>query len=278
MRRVNWQSGQSLAMYGCGAAAIVAVVGIILVLFSGANVQPGYVGVVGDLGGINANQTPLPQGFHPVVPFVTHIEAVSVQPQNHTFKEVGAASKELQNVYVDGGVNYHVDSNTAAKLVIAGGVDAIVSKVFDPAFQDYIKTVVPSYAVEEILPNRDAIRAAVKQKLADKAMPYGIFVDDVFLTNIHFDADYTKAIEAKQVASQKLEQAKIEANTAVAKATGDANAKIALAEGDAKANVLRTRGLSPLLIQWLIVSGWDGHLPQVTGGASPFVSISTTKQ
>lgn len=268
------QSGQSLAAIGCGVAAFVGVVAVIAVLFSGANVQPGYVGVVGNLSGIDANQQPLPQGFHPVMPFVTHIESVSVQPQNHTFKEVGAASKELQNVYVDGGVNYHVDANTAAKLVIAGGVDAIVSKVFDPAFQDYIKTVIPTYGVEDILANRDAIRSAVKQKLSDKAQPYGIFVDDVFLTNIHFDDAYTKAIEAKQVAAQGLEQAKIEAQTAVAKAQGLADAKVAQAEGDAKANTLRQKGLSPLLIQWLIVNGWDGHLPQVVGGnASPFITL-----
>ena len=270
----NRQSGQSLAVYGCGAAAIVAVVGIILVLFSGANVQPGYVGVVGNLSGVDVNQQPLPQGFHPVMPFVTHIEAISMQPQNHKFARVGAASRELQNVYVTGGVNYHVEANSAAKLVIAGGVDAIVSKVFDPAFQDYIKEVVPTYAVTDILPNRSAIRAAVQAKLADKATKYGITVDDVFITQIDFDPDYTKAIEAKQVASQQLEQAKIEAQTAVAKAEGQANAKIAQAEGDAKANVLRQKGLSPLLIQWLIVNGWDGHLPQVVGGnASPFITL-----
>jgi regulator of protease activity HflC (stomatin/prohibitin superfamily) len=261
MRRIR-QSGQGLAVYGCGAAALLGVIVIIAVLFSGANVQPGHVGVVGDLGGINPNQQPLPQGFHPVMPFVTHIESVSVQPQNHTFKEVGAASKELQNVFVDGGVNYHVDANTAAKLVIAGGVDAIVSKVFDPAFQDYIKTVVPTYAVEEILPNRDAIRATVKQKLADKALPYGIFVDDVFLTNIHFDPAYTAAIEAKQVASQKLEQAKIEAQTAVAQATGQS-----------QANAILTQSLTTNLILWNEIQKWNGILPTVVGTGGVFATI-----
>lgn len=274
IQRNRWQSGQSAVAIGCGVAAIVGVVILVAILFSGANVAPGYVGVVGDLSGINQTQTPLPQGFHPVTPFVTHIESVSVQPQNHTFKEVGAASKELQNVYVDGGVNYHVDAKDAPKLVIAGGVDAIVSKVFDPAFQDYIKTVVPTYGVEEILPNRDGIRATVKQKLSEKASPYGIIVDDVFLTNIHFDADYTKAIEAKQVAQQNLEKAKIDAQTAAATAKGQADAVVAQAEGDAKANALRQQGLTPNLIEWLIVNKWNGVLPTTSGVGGVFANVT----
>lgn len=266
------QRGQS-ALYGAIGAVVVGIIGIILVLISGAQVNAGHVGVTSNWGAIDANQQPLAPGFHIVMPFATHIESVSIQPQNHQFKKVGAASKELQNVYVDGGVNYHVNAEAAAKLSINGGVDAIVTRVFDPAFQDYIKEIVPIYAVTDILPNRAAIRDAVKLKLAEKAAPYGLTVDDLFITNISFDPDYTKAIEAKQVAAQGLEQAKIEAQTAVAKAEGTAAAKVAEAEGDAKANLLRQRGLSPLLIQWLIVNSWDGHLPQVTGGASPFISL-----
>ena len=267
------QSGQSAIAYGCGAAAAIGVVGILLVLFSGANVAPGYVGVVSDLSGINETQQPLPQGFHPVAPFITHINAVSIQPQNHQFKKVGAASKELQNVYVDGGVNYHVNAEAAAKLQIKGGVDAIVTRVFDPAFQDYIKEVVPNYSVTDILPNRAQIRDAVKVKLAEKAAPFGLTVDDLFITNISFDPDYTKAIEAKQVAAQQLEQAKIQALTAVATAKGQADALVAKAEGDAKANQLRARYLTPELITWLMIDKWNGTLPTTTGVGGVFATI-----
>lgn len=262
--RSRFQSGQAAIAYGCGAAVVVAIIGVLLVLFSGANVGPGYVGVVQDLSGINPGQQPLSQGFHPVVPFVTNIHAVSIQPQNHTFKEVGAASKELQNVYVDGGVNYHINADQAARLTISGGTAYIVSVVFDPAFQDYIKTVIPTYPVEQILPNRDAIRASVKDLLAAKAASYGIVVDDVFLTNIHFDPDYTKAIEAKQVAAQQLEQAKIAAQTAVAQA-----------QGQAQANQILTQSLTANLILWNEIQKWNGILPTVVGAGGVFATIGT---
>lgn len=252
----------SKVLWGCGSLLVVGIVALIMIIASGAQVNAGYVGVVSNVGAIDPNQQPLSAGFHMVWPFVNHIESVSVQPQNHTFKEVGAASKELQNVYVDGGVNYHVDVDTAAKLVIAGGVDAIVSKVFDPAFQDYIKTVVPTYGVEDILPNRDNIRSAVKSKLSEKASPYGIFVDDVFLTNIHFDGDYTKAIEAKQVAQQQLEQAKIDAQTAVTRA-----------QGQAQANTVLNASLTGNLIAWAEIQKWNGILPTTVGSGGVFAVV-----
>jgi prohibitin 2 len=263
----------SKVLWGCGSLLVVGVIGLVLLLITGAQVSAGNVGVVSSFGAVDASQTPYSQGFHWVMPFTTHIESVSVQPQNHKFNEVSAASKELQNVYVDGGVNYHVDSTTAAKLVIAGGVDAIVSKVFDPAFQDYIKTVVPSYTTEEILPNRDNIRNAVKAKLAEKAQPYGLIVDDIFLTNIHFDKDYTAAIEAKQVAQQKLEQAKIDASTAAQVAEGQAAAQIATAKGDAEANRLRQQYLTAELILYLEIQKWNGTLPTTVGVGGVFATI-----
>ncbi len=34
------------------------------------------------------------------------------------------------------------------------------------------------------------------------------------------------------------------------------------------------RPLKPTLVQWKESQKWDGMLPQVTGGASPFVSLT----
>lgn len=254
--------------------AVVAFIFIVATMFSGAQVNAGYVGVVSSFGAVDTNQTPLTPGFHMVMPFQTHIESVSVQPQNHQFSEVAAASKELQNVYVDGGVNYHIDSTSAAKLVVEGGVDAVVNKVFNPAFQDYIKEIVPQYDTEAILANRAQIRDAVKAELAQKAAPYGLYVDDVFITNIHFDKDYTAAIEAKQVAQQQLEQAKIDAQTAVTKA-----------QGQADSNKLLEASLTQVLVEWQQlqiqqqeIAKWNGVMPQVVGSANPFVTLTTGTQ
>jgi regulator of protease activity HflC (stomatin/prohibitin superfamily) len=252
-------------LYGGAAVLGAALVLFIVTLASGASVTAGHVGVVSNVGAIDKNQQSLAPGFHLVVPFVTHIDSVSVQPQNHRFSEVAAASRELQNVYVDGGVNYHIDADHAAEIQIEGGLDAIVAKVFDPAFQDYIKEVVPQYTTTDILSHRSQIRDAVKEKLGQKALPFGITVDDVFLTNIHFDEAYTKAIENAAVAQQQLAQAKIDADKARTQA-----------QGEADANRIKQQTITPELIQYQMISKWDGKLPQATGG-NPFVSLTPSK-
>jgi prohibitin 1 len=88
-------------------------------------------------------------------------------------------------------------------------------------------------------------------------------------TDIRFSPEFEKAIEAKQVAQQQvqtqsqiLEQKTIQAQQAVD------------ADGQAKANAILNASLTPTLVQWQEIQKWDGKLPQVARGASPFVSLS----
>jgi len=129
---------------------------------------------------------------------------------------------------------------------------------------------VPTYPVNDILKSRDAIRDKTKDRLNQAVNPYGITIVAVQITDIRFSAEFEKAIEAKQVAQQQvqtqsqiLEQKKIQAQQAVVDA-----------DGQAKANAILNASLTPTLVQWQEILKWDGKLPQVTGGASPFVSLS----
>lgn len=244
---------------GCAVVGALATIFLGLVLFFGGRIQidAGNVGVVAQLGAIDTHQQPLQPGFHVVNPFTTSVTTISTQPQNHTFSEVAASSKELQNVYVDGGINYHIDGSEAPQIVTEGGLDAVVLKVFNPAFQDYIKEVVPQYPATDVLAERAKIRDATLTELRSKAAAYGIHVDDLFLTNIHFDKAYTDAIEKAAVSQQQLVQAENDAKTTVAKA-----------QGDAQANALRQATLTPEQLQYMAlqnqqaaIAKWDGKLP-----------------
>jgi regulator of protease activity HflC (stomatin/prohibitin superfamily) len=233
-------------------------------------VEAGHVGVVTTWGA--ADQNVLDPGFHVRMPFATHITSVDVRVQKHSFHETGAASKELQNVYMTGGVNYKIDKSKVVKLYTDIGLD-FDTKVFDPAFQDFIKAIVPQYTVTDILAKREQIRGEVQQKLAATAKGYGIDVIDVFITNVHFDQSYEHAIADKQVSAQKLEQSKIDAQTKVTQAKAEADSNVAKATGDAQANALRSQNLSPTLNQYNAIAKWDGKLPNVTSGV-PFISVS----
>lgn len=274
---------------GCGILAVLGVVVLIMVAASGAQVNAGHVGVVSQWGAIDVNQQPLNAGYHPVFPIGTHIESVSIQQQNHSFREVSTASKELQNVYVDGGINYHITAAEAAGISINGGEEAYVQRVFQPAFQDYIKEEVPHYSTTEILSNRAKIRDNVLNKLREKAkdpsVNYHVTVDDLFLTDIHFDKGYTAAIEAAAVSQQKLAQAKVDAQTAAATAKGAADAVVAKAQGDAQATLVNAQAqaqanrelaasVTPALIQYQTIQKWSGALPQVDGSGTNIISIT----
>ena len=159
------------------------------------------------------------------------------------------------------------------------GLD-FADKVIDPAFNDFVKEVVPTYPIGEILPKREEIRQRAMTKLGDNLSRYHIIVDDIYFANIRFSPEYEGAIEAKQVAQQQVEtqkqvlaQREIEAQQKVATAKGEVESILVVAQGQAKANDALSRSISPILVQYKSIEKWNGILPQVSGGAVPFIDL-----
>jgi regulator of protease activity HflC (stomatin/prohibitin superfamily) len=90
-------------------------------------------------------------------------------------------------------------------------------------------------------------------------------VDDFNIVNFDFSKDFNTAIEQKTVAQQRLEQAKIEADTAVKQAQGQSDAQKLLKD---------TGSLSPEYLQYFALQKWNGILPYATNGV-PFINIPT---
>jgi regulator of protease activity HflC (stomatin/prohibitin superfamily) len=259
------------------AAVTVFVFLAILTFMSGAVVQAGYVGVVTNFGRVEDRV--LPAGFHLIIPIAEQIHQVDVRVLPHTFKEIDAASKELQTVKLTGTMNYHLDQAKVNILYQTVGLD-FADKVIDPAFNDFIKEVVPQYLVNDILANRDKIRSGAQQRLGENLARYGIVVDDIYISNIAFSKEFQDAIERKQTTQQSVEteqqilrQRQIQADQAVAQAEGEAKSAIARARGEAESNRARAESISPQLIDYLRWTKWDGRLPTVTGGGSNLLEI-----
>lgn len=221
---------------------------LILVGISGpfVEVPAGYVGVVTNFGQVQSGT--LDPGLHIVIPIYQRIVNVDTRVQPHTFQEIDAASREYQTVKLTGTMNYHVDGRFASDLYQRVGLD-FAQKVIDPAFNDFIKTVVPTYRVDDILGKRDEIREKAKAALAANLAQYHITVDDIYIANISFSDSFQQAIEAKQVAQQQvqteqqiLQQKQIQAQQAVAEAQGRADSAVVAAKGDAQASIERAKG------------------------------------
>jgi regulator of protease activity HflC (stomatin/prohibitin superfamily) len=231
--------------------------GIVMIIgFAGpfVEVPAGNVGVVTNFGQVQV--VTLEPGLHVVVPIYQRVTNVDTRVQPHQFQEIDAASRELQTVKLTGVMNYHIDGQFASDLFQRVGTD-FAAKIIDPAFNDFIKTVVPDYSVNDILAKRDEIRSLAKAQLAANLSQYHIIVDDIYIANIAFSDAFQQAIEAKQVAQQQVQteqqilaQKQIQAQQAVAAAQGQADATVTLAQGQAKANDLLNASLTDQILQY----------------------------
>lgn len=219
------------------------------------------------------------EGLNLKAPFAERVIKVDVKVQPHPFKEIDAASKEYQMVKLTGMMNFHIDPAYVNDLYQRVGLD-FANKVIDPAFNDFVKEVVPHYVITEILPKREEIRKRAMEKLGQNLERYHIVVDDIYISNIRFSPEYEKAIEAKQVAQQQVEtqrqvlaQREIEAQQKVASAKGEAESILVVAQGQAKANEILAHAISPILVQYRGIEKWNGVLPQVSGGALPLIDL-----
>jgi regulator of protease activity HflC (stomatin/prohibitin superfamily) len=219
------------------------------------------------------------EGLNFKVPLAETVMKVDVRVQPHPFREIDASSKEYQIVKMTGMMNFHIDPAFVNDLYQKVGLD-FAEKVIDPAFNDFVKEVVPIYPIGEILPKREEIRQTAMKKLGNNLARYHIVVDDIYFANIRFSPEYEKAIEAKQVAQQQVEtqkqvlaQREIEAQQKVATAKGEAEAIFVVAQEQAKANEVLAHSITPILVNYKSVERWNGVLPQVAGGAVPFIEL-----
>ena len=256
---------------------ILLVIILIIVWGTFVIIPAGHRGVVLLWGSVEKRI--MGEGLNFKVPIAESVIKVDVKVQPHPFKEIDASSREYQMVKMTGMMNFHIDPAYVNDLYQKVGLD-FADKVIDPAFNDFVKEVVPTYPIGEILPKREEIRKRAMTKLGDNLSRYHIIVDDIYFANIRFSPGYEGAIEAKQVAQQQVEtqkqvlaQREIEAQQKVATAKGEAESILVVAQGQAKANDALSRSISPILVQYKGIEKWNGILPQVSGGAVPFIDL-----
>lgn len=83
------------------------------------------------------------------------------------------------------------------------------------------------------------------------------------------DENTAKAIQGVVDAQQQLEKLEIEKKQAIVATERD----IEEAKGKAQASEILKQSLSPEIVEIKKIERWDGKLPQVSGGATPFVQI-----
>ncbi len=262
------------------ALILVAAVILVLVIYGccTAIVPTGYTGILTTFGKV-ADYT-LDAGFHFKSPF-QEVTLMDNREQKSAFN-TEAFSSDIQQVNVNGSINYNINKTTAMNLfkdVGTGYFQTLVS----PRLMENLKAVFSKYTAEELISSREKLSVETREVLSSEMSRYGINIISVSIENIDFTDAFTDAVEAKQVAQQsklkaeiEQEQATMEAKQAAdrQKIAAEAEASVQKINADAEAYAIRTQAeaqseanrqiaesLTDELISYTQVQQWDGKMP-----------------
>ncbi|KGF71988.1 hypothetical protein DO97_13900 [Neosynechococcus sphagnicola sy1] len=264
-------SSRSVSIPGTSLLIVLAILLLMLItVFKPfVIVNAGERGVLMQFGKVQ--EQVLGEGLHPIVPVVTTVKTLSVRVQKHQFP-TQAASKDLQDVFADVALNWHIKPDQANTVFQQIGDELqVVQRVINPAVEEVLKAVMARYTAEEIITKRGEVKAGVDETLTQRLANYQLAVDDISLVNVHFSQRFSEAVEAKQIAEQDAKRAEFISQ----KAAVEAQAEINRARGQAESQRLVRETLTPELLQKLAIEKWDGKFPTVLGGngALPLINL-----
>jgi prohibitin 2 len=209
------------------------------------------------------------EGLYFRIPLIESVQMMDVKVQKYEM-ESAAASKDLQTVHSVVALNFHIDPERVANIYQDVGLQ-FRDRIIDPAMQEAIKASTAKFTAEELITKRELVRDEIKAQLTSRLKGRNILVDEFNIVNFEFSKNFNDAIEAKVTAEQqalaaknKLEQIKFEADQKIAEARGKAEAMTI------ESNALKS---NPQILELRALEKWNGTLPQVTGGAIPFINL-----
>lgn len=259
---------------------------IVLVIISCVSYVPtGYTGIVTTFGKVHENT--LDAGLHFHAPW-DNVITMDNREQKVNFT-LQAFSKDIQQVDVQGSINYNIDKQTAMNLYRDVGVE-YANILIQPRIQEDVKIVIAKYTAENLIENRQKAADAIQELIREELAPKGVNVISLAVENIDFTDVFEAAVEAKQVATQekqraqteqerqtmeeqqKAERARIaaqaEADVKKIEADAEAYAMQVKAEAEAEANKKLNASITDQLISYNQILQWDGKLPTFMGGES----------
>jgi len=227
MRLVN-----NLTKVGVGLAVISAVVNSALY-----NVDGGHRAVIFDrVSGVSEKVRG--EGTHFLIPVVQtpYIFDVRARPTN---VPLVTGSKDLQNVSITLRILFRPQPSSLPNIFVNLGVD-YDEKVLPSITREVLTAVVAQFDASELITQREMVSQRVNEELTERAAQFGLILDDISLTHLTFGAEFTQAVEQKQVAQQDAERARY----LVEKAEQVKQAAVISAEGDSLGAKLIATSLS----------------------------------
>ncbi|MEQ8171859.1 MAG: prohibitin family protein [Candidatus Eremiobacterota bacterium] len=197
--------------------------------------------------------------------------------------EINVNSTEGQPISCDVSLAFELNPQKVPELYVAfrQPIQNITHGFVKQAIRQSMQEVVGTTRIEDFIGKEKAsVVMRVQKVLQERLGEYGFVVKQFTLNEIRAPKTIMEAIEQKNAAVQEalkaqneLQRRKFEAEQKVIEADGEAKAILTKAKSQAEANKLISQSITPVLIKYESIKKWNGILPQVSGGATPFIDM-----
>ena len=277
----------------------LALVALLFIVSSFSIIAPGNTGVIFNVW--TGSLRTVPQGMAWRFPWVTQVQSYPTALRTYTMvKRAGEGSSadddsvdlptlEGQHIRQDLSVTYNTSEDKAGQ-VFKSFRGADISLIEATFIRRTVITVAQNAAgqmnlSELISSKRNNLQTHIQENLNKELEKMGFILDKVNLGASHLPPSLEKQMQEKMAAQQQAQQAKYElqkqemlAKANVAKAQGEAQAILVRAKAEAEGNRLLQATLTQGMLQNKTIEKWDGVLPQITGGSTPFVNLPNVKE
>lgn len=238
-----------------GAVGAVVLIGLVwLILATTTSVGTGEVAVMTRFGRVTGQE--LGEGFHTKHPF-DRPNKYDVKVQK-TDADAAAASKDLQDVRAKLVLNFSLERGKVSEIHKTVGHE-YAAKLIDPALQEVFKASTAGFDATQLITDRAAVKERAVGLLRERLERFGVNVVDLSITNFAFSAEFSQAIEQKQVAQQNAERARF---------------NLEASKTDAEAQSAQAASLSEFYLRKLFLEKWNGQLPGVMGQATSIYDVT----
>ena len=299
MNNFDFNAPEFLAKFGSRMViGLFAFLILVLAASSFSVISPGNTGVIFNVW--TGSLRTVPQGIAWRFPFVTQVQSYPTALRTYTMvrrsgegsaqgdDSIDLPTREGQHITQDISVTFNTSEDLAAQVFKAfRGAD--MNDIESTFVRRTIITVAQNTAgqmslSEVISSKRNELQDNIQKNLSVELEKMGFHLDKVNLGASHLPESLEKQMQQKMAAQQQAQQAEYElqkqqmlAKAEVAKAEGEAQSILVRAKAQAEANRLLQSTLSQGLIQSKAIDKWDGVLPQVSSGATPFIDLKSLK-
>lgn len=250
------------------------IVFTILVCCSCTRIDAGHEGIKVNLYGTNkgVDDVELVTGW---VWFNIISEAVYEYPtfiQTVDYPQFSINAKDGGKFEVDPTVNMNLIPGKASEVFVKyrRDMDEVMEEVLYTHIKNAYRIKLSNYTTDEIVSKREEFERVTEEYLREVLLAENFELGEM-TSGLKYPETLEKAIIAKTEATQNAQKAQNELELAKA----NAEKLLVTARAEKEANELRTKGLTPAVLEQMWIEKWDGTLPQY--GTVPTLFKDITK-